>query len=148
MHTKKHGKSKSRKPEGDMITPSKKSKSEIEERIREYMKKGSGPTFIGQKLKDIDGVPYIKDTFGKRLVTVMKEQGFVQEFPQDMLDLMKRAVNLRKHIEKNNKDMHNKTRLIRVESKIWRLTKYYKREGILPQEWKYDPVKAALIVKG
>ncbi len=148
MHTKKHGKSKSRKPEENLAKSSEKSREEIEELIKGYMKKGTGPTLIGQQLKDKDGVLYIKHTLGKRLTVVMKEHGFAPEFPQDMLDLMKKAVNLRRHIEKNKQDVHNKTSLIRVESKIWRLTRYYKRKGILPQDWKYDPTQAALIVKG
>ncbi len=148
MHTKKHGRSKSRKPEATEATPSKKSEEDIKKVIKEYMDKGIGAATIGQNLKEKHEVPYIKHAMGKRLTAVMKEQGYKQEFPEDMLNLMKRAVNLRKHIEKNNKDMHNKTRLIRVESKIWRLTRYYKREGMLSPTWKYDPVQAALVVKG
>ena len=148
MHTKKHGKAKSRKPEESAAVPSKKGKEEINGIIKEYMKKGVGPALIGQYLKDKEGVPYVKHTFGKRLTHVMKDQGYAPEFPQDMMDLMRKAVNLRKHLGKNKQDMHNKTSLIRVESKIWRLTRYYKREGVLPMEWKYDPVKAALVVKG
>ncbi len=149
MHTKKHGKSKSRKPPVETITPveNAKSKKEIEALIAEYMKQGIGPTLIGQKLKDKDGVLYLKHTLGKRLVVVMKEKGFKPELPQDMLDLMKKAVNLRKHLANNKQDMHNKTSLNRVESKIWRLSRYYKQEGRLPEDWKYDPAKAALIIK-
>ena len=148
MHTKKHGKSKSRKPEDSAAIPAKHDRKEIEGIIGEYMKKGVGPAHIGQRLRDKHEVPYVKHAFGKRLTAIMKEQGYKPEFPQDMLDLMKRAVNLRRHLERNKQDMHNKTSLIRVESKIWRLTRYYKREGALPQTWKYDPVKAALVVKG
>ena len=52
------------------------------------------------------------------------------------------------NLEKNHNDTHNKVRLIRTESKIWRLTKYYKRRGVLPADWAYDPKTAALLVKG
>lgn len=147
MHTKKHGKSKSRKPIESAAVPAKMSEEEIRKTIGEYMKKGMGPALVGQHLKDKHGVLYVKNTLKKRLTAVMGEQGYRPVFPQDMLDLMRRAVNLRRHIERNKQDMHNKTRLVRVESKIWRLARYYKREGVLPQAWKYDPAQAALVVK-
>jgi small subunit ribosomal protein S15 len=34
-----------------------------------------------------------------------------------------------------------------MESRIRRLVKYYVREGVLPQGWRYEPKKAALLVK-
>ena len=38
-------------------------------------------------------------------------------------------------------------RLRSIESKIWRLTKYYIRKGSLPQGWRYDAKQAKLIIK-
>ncbi len=149
MHTKKRGKSKSRKPVVELgvhpndVMP----QQEVEEKISEYIKKGIEPRLIGQYLKDKHKVPYIKQVLGKRLTIVMNEKGYEPEFPQDLMDLMKRAVNVRVHLSNNKQDVHNKLRLNRIESKIWRLTKYYKKEGRLDKDWKYDPEKAALIVK-
>ena len=51
-----------------------------------------------------------------------------------------------KHLEKNKKDMVAKRGIQLTSSKIHRLAKYYKRKGILPQDWKYDREKAKLIV--
>ncbi|MFZ8854922.1 MAG: 30S ribosomal protein S15, partial [Thermofilaceae archaeon] len=31
-----------------------------------------------------------------------------------------------------------------VESKIHRLVRYYKREGVLPPDWRYEPEKIVL----
>ncbi len=151
MHTKRHGKSKSKKPvvkigvvpEGMALT-----RDDIEKLILEYTKQGIGPTLIGQYLKDKNGVPYIRQVLGKRLVAFLKEKGASQELPQDLLNLMARSLRLRRHLEANKQDVHNKVRLIRVESKIWRLSKYYKRINALPKDWKYEPEKAALIIKG
>ena len=64
-----------------------------------------------------------------------------------MMDLLTKAIKLRRHIERNHNDTHNKTSLQRVEAKIWRLSNYYKRYGKLPSDWKYDPAKVALIIK-
>ncbi|MGV8143123.1 MAG: 30S ribosomal protein S15, partial [Methanothermobacter sp.] len=34
-----------------------------------------------------------------------------------------------------------------VESKIKRFVTSYRNEGVLPEEWRYDPKQAALLVK-
>jgi len=151
MHTGKHGKSKSRKPEAEIgVAPegAKMSKAEIEKTIEEYSKQGLGPEIIGQYLKDKHGVPYIRQIMGKRLVQIMDERKLSRELPADLLNLMKKAVGMRKHLERNKQDVHNRMRLTRTESKIWRLSKYYKKEGVLPKDWKYDHEQAALIIKG
>jgi len=31
-----------------------------------------------------------------------------------------------------------------VEAKIYKLSRYYKREGVLPSDWKYTPKAIAL----
>lgn len=151
MHTGKHGKSKSRKPAVEMGTVPEGvtlTAKEIEQLALEYAKKGMAQAMIGQTLKDEHNVPYIRQVMGKRLGVILKQNKAQGELPPDMLDLMKKATVLRKHLEKNHGDMHNKTSLIRTEAKIWRLSKYYKREGMLPDTWKYEPAKVALMIKG
>jgi small subunit ribosomal protein S15 len=151
LHTKGKGKSKSRKPDveiGKMPEDLKLSKEEIEKIVEDLAKQHTHQAMIGQILKEKYGVKYFKQIFGKRLGKVLEEKGLLPQLPQDLLDLMKKAVNIRAHLEKNHKDVHNKIRLARVESKIWRLTKYYKKEGVLPSDWKYDPNTAALLIKG
>ncbi len=151
LHTKGKGKSKSRKPDveiGKMPEDLKLSKEEIEKIVEDLAKQHTHQAMIGQILKEKYGVKYFKQVFGKRLGKVLEEKGLLPQLPQDLLDLMKKAVNIRAHLEKNHKDVHNKIRLARVESKIWRLTKYYKKEGVLPSDWKYDPNTAALLIKG
>ena len=148
MHTGHHGKSKSRKPEPESVNvPQDFNKEEVEKVIVEYAKKGMTGSQIGQNLKDKHNVPYVKQYFGKRLVTILKANKVAGDIPQDMMDLLRRAVIMRRHIEKNHNDVHNKVRLRRVEAKIWRLTKYYKRTGALPVTWKYEPDKVALLIK-
>ncbi|TMS41309.1 MAG: 30S ribosomal protein S15, partial [Methanobacterium sp.] len=34
-----------------------------------------------------------------------------------------------------------------VESRIRRLVSYYRNEGVLPEDWRYEPNQAALLVK-
>ncbi|MFP3215578.1 MAG: 30S ribosomal protein S15 [Candidatus Micrarchaeota archaeon] len=151
LHTKGKGKSKSRKPDveiGKMPEDLKLSKEEVEKIIEDLAKRHTHQAMIGQILKEKYGVKYPKQVLGKKLGRFLEEKGLLPQLPQDLLDLMKKAVNMRAHLEKNHKDVHNKVRLMRVESKIWRLTKYYKRTGVLPSDWKYDPKAAALLIKG
>ncbi|MDE1868501.1 MAG: 30S ribosomal protein S15 [Candidatus Micrarchaeota archaeon] len=148
MHSKKHGKAKSVKPVPAEVTAPQLSNNQIEELIIGYAKQGISPAMIGEKLKREHGVQYVKQALGKRLVTVLKEKKLSTQIPSDMLTLMKKAVNLHSHLSTNGQDVHNRVRLMRIEAKIWRLTKYYIREGVLPATWRYDPKQAELIIKG
>jgi small subunit ribosomal protein S15 len=146
LHTRRHGRSKSRKP-ADIGTQGGAEASKVEEAIVAYAKQGIKPALIGQRLKEEHKVGYLKPVLGKRLSAFLEEHGFKSEIPPDMLDLMRKAVNMRKHIGAERKDVHNITKLHLVESKILRLSKYYRSTGRLPGNWKYDPEKAALIIK-
>ncbi|MDE1810593.1 MAG: 30S ribosomal protein S15 [Candidatus Micrarchaeota archaeon] len=150
MHSKGHGNSKSRKPvmETTQLPQGVPGKEEIEGFIVEYAKQGMTPQMIGQTLKTKHNVPYIKHIMGKRLVMILKEKKLSSPMPYDMLDLMKKAVNMRHHMDKNKQDASNKLRLSRTEAKIWRLAKYYMRKGTLPGDWRYDPKQAELLIKG
>lgn len=148
MHSKRHGKAKSRKPLAEELGAAKDvNKKEIEEIIVGYAKQGMEPAMIGEKLKRDHNVPYVKHMMGKRLVKILEEKGMTNPIPSDLMDLMKRAVNLNAHLAKNKQDVSNRTRLRRAESKIWRLTKYYIRTGALPAGWRYDLKQAELLVK-
>jgi small subunit ribosomal protein S15 len=65
--------------------------------------------------------------------------------PEDLENLLKKATRLSVHMDKNKKDAFNKRSLQLVEAKIHKLTKYYKREGLLPQDWKYETKTASLV---
>ncbi len=152
LYTRRKGKSKSRKPVIDRAEfgkgTSETSKEEIEQIILNYAKEGTSPALIGEKLKANNNVKYIQHALGKRLVTFLNENNIKSSVPQDLLDLIRKAVKIRKHIENNKGDVHNKTALSRTEAKIWRLTRYYTREGVLPSNWKYNPKTAELLIKG
>lgn len=53
-----------------------------------------------------------------------------------MYHLIKKAVSVRKHLERARKDKDAKFRLILIESRIHRLARYYKRARTLPPTWK------------
>jgi len=66
--------------------------------------------------------------------------------PEDLLRLMARAVNLRRHLQEHPKDYASKRGLIEIESKIKALIKYYKRVGKLPPDFEYNPERAKVLV--
>lgn len=122
------------------------SPSDIELLVVELAKKGYPPSVIGIILRDQFGIPLVKQVIGKKVEEILEKHGIKLVVPEDLYNLMKRAVNLRRHVEEHPKDYHSKRGLIEIESKIHRLVKYYKRVGKLPQDWRYDPEKAKLIV--
>jgi len=122
------------------------SPSDIEQLVVELAKKGYPPSIIGIILRDQFGIPLLKQVIGKKVEDILEKYGIKLAVPEDLFNLMKRAVNLRRHLEEHPKDYHSKRGLIEIESKIHRLVKYYKKAGKLPPEWKYDPETAKLIV--
>lgn len=122
------------------------SPNDIELLVVELAKKGYTPSMIGIILRDQFGIPLVKQVTGKKIVEILREHGAAPTIPEDLMMLMKRAVNLRRHLEEHPKDMHSKKGLIEIESKIHRLVKYYKSRGVLPPDWKYKPEKAKILV--
>lgn len=148
LHSKKRGKSGSKRP-SVKVSPewAEYSAHEVEDLIAKMGKDGVGPTMIGQTLRDTYGVPSVQNLCGKSISVILQENDVKREYPEDILNLIKRAVNMREHLRANRSDKHNRTKLIHVESKIGRLVKYYTKSGRLPANWKYDPETAALLVK-
>ncbi len=146
MHGRAGGKSRSNKP----LTPTKPSwvthsKKEVEILVNKLHKEGSSPAQIGITLRDTYGIPSVRLLTDKRVESLLEEKNTKAAFPSDMFSLMKRAVKLHKHLTQNKHDQTSKRGLQLTKSKILRLAKYYKREGKVPQEWKYSQEDIALI---
>ena len=148
LHSKKKGKSGSRKPPSRAVPPwVEMSGLEVEELAVKLAKQGVSNTLIGQTMRDTYGIPSITNITGKSLLQILREAGIKQAYPEDLLNLIKRATNVRKHLKANKRDIHNRVKLGHIESKIKRLVRYYRNAGRLPAGWAYDPDKAALLVK-
>ncbi|MFB6076494.1 MAG: 30S ribosomal protein S15 [Candidatus Aenigmatarchaeota archaeon] len=148
MHSRKHGKSGSTKPSRDKAPEwVKYSKDEIIKLVKKLAKKEKTPSEIGTILRDKYGIPSARKITGKKIGKILEENDLNPEIPQDLFDLLQRAVNVRDHLEENPSDSFSIHGLESIESKIRRLVKYYKQKGKLPEDWKYDPEKARLLVK-
>ena len=120
---------------------------EIEELIVKLHREGQSTSQIGITLRDQYGIPSTKTVMGEKITDILKKNGTEFTYPEDLLNLIRRAVNIREHLDENPKDVHSKRGLIKIESKIRRLVKYYTRNYVLPEGWRYDPKTAALLVK-
>lgn len=123
------------------------SDEEIIELIVKLHREGQSTSQIGIILRDQYGIPSTKSVLGEKITDILKNNGAEFEYPEDLLNLIKRAVNIREHLEENPKDIHSRRGLTKIESRIRRLVKYYTRNNVLPEGWRYDPKTAALLVK-
>ena len=109
-------------------------------------KKGSTPSQIGVMLRDSHGVARVKNVTGAKILRILKANGLAPEIPEDLYHLIKKAVNVRKHLERFRKDRDAKYRLVLIESRIHRLARYYKKARVLPPNFKYDSATASTLV--
>jgi small subunit ribosomal protein S15 len=123
------------------------SNEEIEELILKLRKEGNSTSTIGVILRDQYGIPDVKLVTGMKITTILENHGQGMEYPEELMNLIRKAVNVREHLTENPKDLHTRRGLRIMESKIRRLVRYYTREGVLPEGWRYEPKKAALLVK-
>jgi small subunit ribosomal protein S15 len=122
------------------------SKDEIIALVEKLSKEGKPERVIGLILRDEYGVPSVKAVVGKTVSQILAEKKLSPKYPSDLIDLIRRAVGVRKHLKANTRDTSNKIKLVHIESKIKRLVRYY-RGNKLPSDWKYNPDEAALLVK-
>jgi len=123
------------------------SAEEVVKKVVELYERGLSTSEIGITLRDSHGVPSVALVTGKKITEVLKEKNIAPEIPEDLQNLMRKALRLRKHVETNKKDMHNKRALQLTESKIRRLGKYYRKEKVLPEEWRYKPEIAEFVIR-
>ncbi|MFP4170332.1 MAG: 30S ribosomal protein S15 [Methanomassiliicoccales archaeon] len=123
------------------------SNEEIEERIVKMAKDGVTSARIGLILRDQYGVPSVKLALGRSITEVMEENQVQPRLPEDLISLMRKAINLNEHLKENPKDTANRRNLQLVESKIRRLAAYYKGQGTIPQGWKYSLRTAELQIE-
>merc|ERR1719181_609519 len=119
---------------------------EVQAHICKLAKKGLTPSQIGVTLRDSFGVPQVKNVTGSKILRILKIHGLAPEIPEDLYHLIKKAVSIRKHLDKNRKDKDSKFRLILTESRIHRLARYYKRVKALPATFKYTSSTASTLV--
>jgi small subunit ribosomal protein S15 len=147
MHARRKGKSGSKHPVDRKKHPewSSLNPREVESHVLDLAKGGKNTSQIGMVLRDQYAVPDIKLATGKSVTKILAANNIKTELPEDLINLIRTALSLRKHLETNKKDLHNKRGLQLTESKIRRLAGYYISTGKIPENWKYNPKQAKLL---
>lgn len=138
MHSRAKGKSKSTKPIKKVPSWALFKGKDVEKLIVKYAKAEKSSSEIGVILRDNYGINSIKALTGKKLSTIMKENKLTKELPEDLLNLIRKMVDIKKHMEQNKHDQTAKRGLLLTSSKIRRLVKYYQHKKVLPADWTLD----------
>ena len=117
---------------------------EVEAFIIKLAKDGHSMSQIGTLLRDQYAIPLVKPITGKSISDILKDAGMAPPMPEDLSNLVKKARGLAVHMEKNHKDLHNKRAMQVIEARIHKLSRYYKRTGVLPEKWKYESKVASI----
>merc|ERR1740138_997602 len=122
------------------------SASDLTSQMVKMAKRGQSPSQIGVVLRDQYGIPQVKGVTGSKILRILKVAGVAPSIPEDLYHLIKKAVSVRKHIEKFRADRDGKFRLILIESRIHRLARYYRTAKALPPTWRYQSKKAETFI--
>ena len=122
------------------------SPTEVLEQVTKLAKKGLTPSQIGVLLRDSHGIAQVSHVTGSKILRMLKKAGLAPDIPEDLYCLIKKAVQVRKHLDKFRQDKDAKFRLILIESRIHRTSRYYKTVKALPPNWKYESATASTLV--
>ncbi|TFG15252.1 30S ribosomal protein S15 [Candidatus Thorarchaeota archaeon] len=148
MHTRRKGQAASNRPSTPEVPEwFDKDAKWVEDKVVELAKAGNTPSMIGTILRDQYGVPLVKVITGKRITKIVEENDLQRQVPEDLRNLIAKAQRIRRHLEENRKDFVAKRGLQLIESKVHRLSKYYRRVRVLPADWKYSPEQAAVLLR-
>merc|ERR1711935_985152 len=120
--------------------------SEVVDVVSKFAKKGLTPSQIGVLLRDSHGIAQVSHVTGSKILRILKKSGLAPEIPEDLYCLIKKAVSVRKHLDKFRADTDAKFRLILIESRIHRLARYYKEVKAVAPNFKYEAATASTLV--
>lgn len=150
MHTRRKGQAGSKRPSTLRVPEwmdEEKNAEWVESKVVELAKAGNTPSMIGMILRDQYGIPLVRVITGKRILNILRENDLERRVPEDLRNIIAKALTVRKHLEENKRDFVSKRALQLVESKIHRLSRYYKRKRVLSSDWKYSPDQAAVLLR-
>jgi small subunit ribosomal protein S15 len=148
MHSRKKGKSGSKKPiKKTSYSWMSYKPREIELLVVKLAKEGNNSSTIGIILRDVYGIPDVKAITKKSISDILEKKDLLPKLPENLTALLKKVIDLQKHLQANRKDNTAKRGLLLTESKIRRLVKYYKRNQRIPESWKYDSDRVRLLIE-
>lgn len=148
VHARRRGISRSHRPNRDNAPEWQGlKKDDIIETVVKLAKEGKTGAYIGLVLRDQYAVPSVKLATGKSMAEIMADNSVAPNIPEDLANLMRRAVHLKDHLAIHKRDLHNARGLALIESRIRRVSDYYRGTGKLPADWRYNAETARLVVE-
>merc|ERR1711974_393198 len=83
---------------------------------------------------------------GRKILRVLKHAGMTPSIPEDLYNLIKKAVSVKKHLDVNRRDADAKYHLVLIEARIHRLARYYRRAKMIAPTWRYTSSTATALV--
>ncbi|KAM7454719.1 hypothetical protein BLSTO_04523 [Blastocystis sp. subtype 1] len=119
--------------------------AEVEASVCRLAKKGLTPSQIGVLLRDQKGIGQVKAVTGSKILRILKKngRGSGSFSPRGYVLPDQEGCG---HEKAPRAQQKAKFRLILIESRIHRLTRYYKRTEQLPPTWKYNSATASALV--
>ena len=147
MHSRKKGHSGSKRPLKATKPSWQRYKSkEIELLITKLLKEGKSMSETGIILRDSYGIPNVRQITEKSIGQIAEEKKLTKQLPEDIIALMRRYVQIRKHLDVNKQDRSALRGLQLTDAKIKRLVKYYKHAGKVAIDWKFDPESVKMYI--
>ena len=138
-HARRKGKSGSTRPVVSDLSFVTMKANEVEKLIVSMVKEeGISSSKVGLILRDQYAIPSVKILCGKNISKILEENKLTSNTPEDLKSLVAKVLALKKHLANNPRDTHNKRGLILLQSKIRRLSTYYKKKGRIANNWSYD----------
>ena len=112
---------------------------EVEAFVVKLSKEGQTPSKIGVTLRDQYGIPLVKSVSGKSIKKILAEADLKPGLPEDLNNLLAKAVNLRRHLARNRADAVDRRSMELIVSRIRRTGRYHKGQSSIPENWEYKP---------
>ena len=111
---------------------------EVEDLVVRLREDGFDPAQIGLKLRDVYGIPDVKQITEKKITEILEEADVAPETPEDLQNLVDKAENLKAHLDENKNDQEAERELELTEAKVRKVADYHRQEGNIPEDWKYE----------
>lgn len=139
MHSRDRGSSGSNKPVSKKVPRwIDYDEEEVVDLVVRLREDGLEPSQVGIELRDEYGIPSVREITGRKITDILEEEGVAPETPEDLRRLVEKAESLQEHLEENQNDKQSERQLELTESKIRRLADYHRKEGNIPEDWKYE----------
>jgi len=110
---------------------------EVVDLVVKLRKDGNDPAQIGLKLRDLYGIPDVKQITDKKITEILEDEGLGLQIPEDLNNLVEKAESIQEHLETNSNDRDAERSLELTEAKIRRIASYHRDNGNIPENWKY-----------